>query len=49
MKEKRKNEDAIAQLETYAAEGNLLTEEEMKVTYIIFFFSSLLLSFFSCT
>lgn len=31
VKDKRKNEDAIAQLESYAVEGNLMTEDEMKV------------------
>ncbi len=31
VKDKRKNEDAIANLEECAIQGNLITEEEMKV------------------
>ncbi len=31
VKDQRENNDAIAQLEQYAIEGNLITEEEMKV------------------
>ena len=35
VKDKRKNEDAIANLEEYAVQGNLITEEEMKASLLV--------------
>lgn len=36
VKTKRKEEDPIVRLEKYAIEGNLMTEEEMKVQYVMY-------------
>ena len=35
VKNKRKNEDPIADLKKYAVKGNLMTEEEMKASFLV--------------